>query len=92
MYYSRIGHSTKTQNKLQEEVFNILKSFSDKIINEESIRRFKEEIADKIQEAKDKYPRCKSFEASWQKAFMGGGYSLYVPFTSFHIHPATKYV
>lgn len=64
---SLMGHSTQSKNKLQEEVYTLLKSKSNIMCVEHGdIVKLADEITDGINALNLKHHKCKSVQASWQ--------------------------
>jgi hypothetical protein len=64
-YFSYISNTYSLKNSLEKAVFGLLCQENRKIIDEENVQAFKDNISKRVKELNASFPRCKPITIDW---------------------------
>lgn len=70
-YFSYISNSYSCKNKLEEAVYQQLRTFNRRVIPNDQLDTFKKDILEAIEASNQAHPRCKPVKATFWCSGMG---------------------
>lgn len=87
-FFVLISSGTQTKNKLQKEIYNYIKALDRKVLTQENVEEFKQNVLDYIATANATYKNCTPVQTSWSHYSEWNYEKLYLEFVQITIYKA----